>query len=348
MSKTVRASIAALALFGFIGLCVWFHAEKLQNQISQEVSMRLGSGFNVSGDGRDVTVSGTVRSDAENIKALQKAKSHPGVRRVIDEIDVIPDLQVPGLNLSKGTRGFGYTYQRESKKVTLLGAVPGSSSADVLALAAKKGLGSVLIDTEKASGDPSLAINGWQTYLEKSLRAAKLATSAAVAITPTRFVASYTTDERYLAQKIRSGFTGLGSKADVKVKVVDRVLSKAGLDCQHHFTETLEGEHINFQVASAVLSQDSNALLDKLAGFAKDCPASKILIEGHTDADGDAQSNKTLSRARADAVKAYFASHGVQAARLKSIGYGEERPIAANATPAGKAMNRRIELRVEN
>jgi outer membrane protein OmpA-like peptidoglycan-associated protein len=67
-------------------------------------------------------------------------------------------------------------------------------------------------------------------------------------------------------------------------------------------------------------------------------------VEGHTDSDGDAASNLTLSIARAKSVVADLGKHGIETSRLVAAGYGSTRPVASNATVAGKALNRRVEL----
>jgi len=67
-------------------------------------------------------------------------------------------------------------------------------------------------------------------------------------------------------------------------------------------------------------------------------------IEGHTDNIGGAIPNKKISQRRADAIKNYFISKGINAGRLLATGYGLERPIASNKTSTGRALNRRVEL----
>jgi len=76
-------------------------------------------------------------------------------------------------------------------------------------------------------------------------------------------------------------------------------------------------------------------------------PDLNVTIEGHTDNVGKDAYNKKLSQRRADAVKAYLVKKGIDANRLTAIGYGEEKPIADNATKAGKAENRRVEAAVD-
>jgi outer membrane protein OmpA-like peptidoglycan-associated protein len=69
-----------------------------------------------------------------------------------------------------------------------------------------------------------------------------------------------------------------------------------------------------------------------------------VLVEGHTDSDGDDGANTTLSLARATAVRDALVSAGVDAALLRVRGHGEQRPVAPNDTPANKARNRRVDL----
>jgi len=86
--------------------------------------------------------------------------------------------------------------------------------------------------------------------------------------------------------------------------------------------------------------------LDLIAGIMKEYPKANFNIEGHTDSQGAASSNQSLSDRRARAVLNYLGSHGVSSSRLSSIGYGEDYPIADNATREGRAQNRRVEIRL--
>jgi OOP family OmpA-OmpF porin len=73
-------------------------------------------------------------------------------------------------------------------------------------------------------------------------------------------------------------------------------------------------------------------------------PEVRVEVAGHTDSTGSAATNVRLSEARAAAVRAYLARRGVAPDRMVARGYGSSRPVAPNATAAGRARNRRVEL----
>src|SRR5260370_41628109 len=77
----------------------------------------------------------------------------------------------------------------------------------------------------------------------------------------------------------------------------------------------------------------------------KDGPMIHVRIEGHTDNVGKLKTNMKVSQARADAVRTFLINQGVDPKQLVALGYGPTRPIAPNKTKAGKALNRRAELR---
>jgi len=86
--------------------------------------------------------------------------------------------------------------------------------------------------------------------------------------------------------------------------------------------------------------------LDAMAALLKNYANSEFLIEGHTDSDGSDAFNQKLSEARAAAVKDALLARGISSSKLKSVGYGETMPIATNKTAAGKALNRRTEVKL--
>lgn len=99
-----------------------------------------------------------------------------------------------------------------------------------------------------------------------------------------------------------------------------------------------------FRPFSAEILPSSHQVLNDAAKVLLDYTSLRLEIGGHTDPAGDPQANRLLSQQRADAVRQYLISRGVQAWRLMAVGYGSERPRFNNATPQGRAQNRRVEF----
>jgi OmpA-OmpF porin, OOP family len=73
-----------------------------------------------------------------------------------------------------------------------------------------------------------------------------------------------------------------------------------------------------------------------------------VVVEGHTDSQGQDAANQQLSQARAQAVVAFLTQSGVSATRLSAVGRGEAEPVASNESAEGRANNRRVELTIQN
>ncbi len=104
---------------------------------------------------------------------------------------------------------------------------------------------------------------------------------------------------------------------------------------------------INFDFDKYNIKPEFKPVLDEAVRILMKNPDIRVTIEGHTDAMGSEAYNQKLSERRAAAVYDYFLSKGVPSSRMRSVGYGELRPIATNATEEGRALNRRAELKVE-
>ena len=98
---------------------------------------------------------------------------------------------------------------------------------------------------------------------------------------------------------------------------------------------------------SDVLSKKSQFILREFSRFLKSNPSIRIMIQGHTDSDGDDAKNLDLSDRRAKGVKRYLVSLGIDESRLEAKGFGEANPKAANDTPENKAKNRRTEFLIQ-
>ena len=103
---------------------------------------------------------------------------------------------------------------------------------------------------------------------------------------------------------------------------------------------------ILFDSGKASFKQQTFPVLQAITAILKEYPSANFSIEGHTDSDGTDAANQKLSEDRAAAVKNYLIEEGIASSRLSSVGYGESKPIDSNKTKAGKANNRRTEVKL--
>jgi outer membrane protein OmpA-like peptidoglycan-associated protein len=152
----------------------------------------------------------------------------------------------------------------------------------------------------------------------------------------------------------KPGYTGDSEASDLEHdQTVDVVLelSPLGKDSQSLAGQLArEGEAnlhgIYFDTAKATLKAESEATLQQVLGVLTTDPALRLVVAGHTDSEGEDAYNKGLSERRAAAVMQWLTAQGIDAGRLSSEGHGESRPVADNGSDAGRALNRRVQLRV--
>ncbi|HTH43658.1 MAG TPA: OmpA family protein [Oxalicibacterium sp.] len=101
-----------------------------------------------------------------------------------------------------------------------------------------------------------------------------------------------------------------------------------------------------FDFDKAVLKPDGKAKLNDLVSKLQDLNLEVVIAVGHTDSIGSDKYNQKLSVRRAEAVKSYLVSKGVESNRVYTEGKGEKQPVATNKTAAGRAQNRRVEIEV--
>lgn len=102
---------------------------------------------------------------------------------------------------------------------------------------------------------------------------------------------------------------------------------------------------IQFEFNSSVLRTSAYSILDGLASSLKANSSAVVQLDGHASAEGTEEYNMTLSRDRANSVKTYLVNAGIASNRIATTAYGESRPVASNATEAGRSQNRRVEIK---
>lgn len=141
----------------------------------------------------------------------------------------------------------------------------------------------------------------------------------------------------------------IGYQLDQQIKELDEATAGSGVDV----SETPDGTGIlvnlpdvTFAFDSTTITPSFRAALDEVAASLQKYPNSLVDVMGHTDSTGSDSYNLDLSRRRAEAVKAHLVMRGVSGARIATVGYGEQYPRADNTTEEGRALNRRVEIRI--
>ena len=154
----------------------------------------------------------------------------------------------------------------------------------------------------------------------------------------------------------QSGVVGVENLIVVPAPTVEEVIpedetpdlpaNQADLLLQARLSAAAARTPIQFGSGGDLITEDSVPTLEMIAEFLVANPSVRVQIIGHTDSDGEEDANLTLSRIRAEAVRAQLIARGVEAERLTPLGMGEYDPVADNVTREGKARNRRIEFLV--
>ena len=108
---------------------------------------------------------------------------------------------------------------------------------------------------------------------------------------------------------------------------------------------TLKGD-VTFDHDSDVVRPGLYNELDRIAQIMVKYPQTLIMVAGHTDSTGSDSYNQQLSERRAANVKKLLVQRGVQESRVSIVGFGKSQPVATNATPEGRQLNRRVEIRI--
>jgi outer membrane protein OmpA-like peptidoglycan-associated protein len=137
-------------------------------------------------------------------------------------------------------------------------------------------------------------------------------------------------------------------KLITKVKLNDSIfVNEKMIFTPFSLGETIE-LNVLFDTDKFNIKTEYNEELNSFVTFMKKNKKVQVEISGHTDSDSDEKYNLKLSQNRADEIKKYIVSKGIEASRITTVGYGESKPKYPNDSPENKAMNRRIEAKIIN
>lgn len=130
--------------------------------------------------------------------------------------------------------------------------------------------------------------------------------------------------------------------------VTEILIDPAFPDALNTDTAVFFDNTVLFEIGSAEVAPEFSEVLGASVAFLELSPETMIQITGHTDSNGDEESNLELSQARVDAARQVMIEWGGDPERITAVGLGERSPIADNSTAEGRALNRRVELQIEN
>lgn len=340
--------LALIFLFGF-ATCAKGTIEPAAERAAQTALSEAGIDWATpKASGQWITLEGTPPSHAEGLKALevvrqQKARTVFGMARPVTRVRAhyatVADAAPPEAALKNE-----WLFRVADGALRLEGAVP---TQDI-----KKTLG----DTAQVKIDPRkiTKIDNLLTVTNQSVVPGFMTVALRGLETVTRCddgVASWVEDTYSLYCELpeaRAAAVRTLAESDLPLGrsgKIEIVAHEAVNACNSSLADLLSGASIQFASGKATIENESYLLLDQIADAITHCPG-HLRIEGHTDSTGDAFKNLDLSLRRADAVRTELTKRGVPGNRLETEGFGDTRPLADNATPAGRARNRRIEIRV--
>ncbi|MDT8322213.1 MAG: OmpA family protein [Xanthomonadales bacterium] len=174
------------------------------------------------------------------------------------------------------------------------------------------------------------------------------AVGAAVGAAAGFFIGDGELDEILGSAAVGAGLgAGIGLYMDKQQQALDDI---EGANVERLDEETLRvnfDSDILFGVDSAIVSEPAKQNLNEFSRVMREYPKTAILIQGHTDSSGSEDHNMQLSERRAKAVYNHLLLREVDSSRMEAIGYGEGYPVASNATPEGRAQNRRVSILVK-
>jgi OOP family OmpA-OmpF porin len=326
-----------LGVIGLVLLCVLCpscRAPAIEEEVrgaalacAEEVGLDPGL---VSVSGRDVTLNGSLSSEALSHHLTSCIAAFPGTRSIDNQLQV----------LVAGALGFRTSYG----DITITGIVPTAEAQAALIDEAVALWGADKV-TDATEVDPGRTIGGWSDDDFASFLAALRHSrrDLDIELSDGRAIVGGTVLSNLARIRVLGGAVALLPGFEVVDRLTVREPATLRETLQAHLDNLLDGKVVEFETDSANLAPNGRQVLDEVVAILRENPG-RVEISGHTDATGPIDHNLELSRRRAEAVERYFIAKGFDADRFEVVGYGPTRPIASNATPEGQQMNRRTEF----
>ena len=333
-----------LPLLGLLLLFLWgiFRiAPDMQASTQASVSEVLsGEGYpsmEVAADGQRVSVRGAaLEQDTDRIRRMARGATCDTF--IADDL-ICPTHVRVDLSEPENVRFHNISFVRTPEGITLRGEVPDEATRDRLLESARSRFGSA-VDSMSITGESMGPAFTWAA--DKSLAFLNEVQTGRISwMNGILSAVGRTTQD--MMETARNAFHSGGFPerlGELELQAIEEVD-----ECNEEFRETLTQSTIRFDTNSSRLSQGNINLLRRLVEVAQNCPGNMV-VEGHTDSIGSTSSNISLSMRRANAVVGALTRLGVEDGRLSARGFGEDQPVATNNTSAGRAQNRRIEIKV--
>lgn len=236
---------------------------------------------------------------------------------------------------SQQTKDLAYVAQRKSELAVALGATAASNAMKEQA------------DADFAKKQSAIIEQGKQELIDAEMRTAaaraELDKQAVLQAGKDKAAVDY---QRHQAEIERGRQELRESERRNAAAMAELAAIAAVKEEERGLVVTLSGG-VLFRSAEATLMPSAQLKLDQVANALQSVRERNLIVEGHTDSQGSEAYNQGLSQRRADAVRDYLVQRGYSAARIQTRGMGEGTPIADNASPEGRANNRRVEIVIE-
>ena len=337
------AGLGILFLVGALFMAPRIEAD-VRGQVAEHMDRAGVPGTGVASNGQGVTIEAAVpREERIFVEALAKSTqcdtwAGPLTCPTSVTVDIAEPQAAPAVLDERPHR---FTVEKTDNAVLLTGEVPNLEEHDRIVQAAGEHFD--VIENELSISNAAAGPNYGRAVNQAISAASHLSSGTASWSGETLSVQGVAMPSAVASAREQFGAIGDASlQGDFDVQSL-----RESSSCNSEFNELLTNASIRFRTGSAEIDTGNEDLLARLAGLATSCPGS-LTIAGHTDSQGDANMNESLSLARAAAVRDALATLGVDMNRMSAVGFGEAQPIAENSTREGRAKNRRIAIDVTN